>query len=177
VVAGINQGGNLGIDVYYSGTVSAAREAAILGIPGLAVSQVVQAPLPDDWLRSTREAAAVVAAILRPGDPAPTNVDPELLLQARAAVGESGRAANAQETPAACWNVNLPCLADGAPARGVALVPVSTDSLHMQFEHEAIGNGSYRLRYVGRYRDRPAAAGTDVSAVFGGQISVSRIKI
>lgn len=38
VVSGINRGGNLGQDVYYSGTVSAAREACILGIPSLAVS-------------------------------------------------------------------------------------------------------------------------------------------
>ncbi len=38
VVSGINRGANLGQDVYYSGTVSAAREACILGIPSLAVS-------------------------------------------------------------------------------------------------------------------------------------------
>ena len=38
VVSGINRGGNLGQDVYYSGTVSAAREASILGIPSIAVS-------------------------------------------------------------------------------------------------------------------------------------------
>jgi 5'-nucleotidase len=38
VVSGINRGANLGQDVYYSGTVSAAREATILGIPSLAVS-------------------------------------------------------------------------------------------------------------------------------------------
>ncbi len=38
VVSGINRGANLGQDVYYSGTVSAAREACILGIPSMAVS-------------------------------------------------------------------------------------------------------------------------------------------
>ncbi|MGK5088404.1 5'/3'-nucleotidase SurE [Bdellovibrionota bacterium FG-2] len=38
VVSGINRGANLGQDVYYSGTVSAAREACILGIPSFAVS-------------------------------------------------------------------------------------------------------------------------------------------
>lgn len=38
VVSGINRGSNLGQDVYYSGTVSAAREACILGIPAMAVS-------------------------------------------------------------------------------------------------------------------------------------------
>jgi 5'-nucleotidase len=38
VVSGINRGANLGQDVYYSGTVSAAREACILGLRSLAVS-------------------------------------------------------------------------------------------------------------------------------------------
>jgi 5'-nucleotidase len=41
VVSGINRGANLGQDVYYSGTVSAAREACILGIPSMAVSLAV----------------------------------------------------------------------------------------------------------------------------------------
>lgn len=39
VVSGINRGVNLGDDVLYSGTVSAAVEGTILGIPSLAVSQ------------------------------------------------------------------------------------------------------------------------------------------
>jgi len=40
VVSGINFGGNMGVDVHYSGTVSAAFEGVILGCPALAVSQV-----------------------------------------------------------------------------------------------------------------------------------------
>lgn len=39
VVSGINKGVNLGDDVLYSGTVSAAMEGAILGFPSIAVSQ------------------------------------------------------------------------------------------------------------------------------------------
>ncbi len=39
VVAGINHGANLGDDITYSGTVAAALEALILGLPGIAVSQ------------------------------------------------------------------------------------------------------------------------------------------
>jgi len=38
VVSGINRGLNLGFDIYYSGTVAAAREAAIRGVPAVAVS-------------------------------------------------------------------------------------------------------------------------------------------
>ena len=39
VVSGINPGDNLGISVYLSGTLGAAREAALVGIPAIAVSQ------------------------------------------------------------------------------------------------------------------------------------------
>ena len=38
VVSGINKGGNLGDDISYSGTISAAFEATILGIPAFAIS-------------------------------------------------------------------------------------------------------------------------------------------
>lgn len=38
VLSGINRGANLGQDVFYSGTVSAAREAANMGIPSMSVS-------------------------------------------------------------------------------------------------------------------------------------------
>src|ERR1044071_9809597 len=42
IVAGINHGSNLGDDITYSGTVAAALEGIVLGIPGIAVSQVSQ---------------------------------------------------------------------------------------------------------------------------------------
>ncbi|NJB68434.1 5'-nucleotidase [Desulfobaculum xiamenense] len=42
VVSGINSGCNVGVDIIYSGTVSAATEGALMGIPSLAVSY-------DDW--------------------------------------------------------------------------------------------------------------------------------
>ncbi len=38
VVSGVNQGGNLGTCAIYSGTVSAATEAAIMGVPAIAIS-------------------------------------------------------------------------------------------------------------------------------------------
>jgi 5'-nucleotidase len=46
IVAGINRGPNLAIDVLYSGTVSGALEGIILGIPALAVS-VAEYECPD----------------------------------------------------------------------------------------------------------------------------------
>jgi 5'-nucleotidase len=40
VLSGVNRGANLGEDILYSGTVAAAMEAAMLGIPAIAMSQV-----------------------------------------------------------------------------------------------------------------------------------------
>jgi len=40
VVSGINKGANMGEDITYSGTASAAMEAVLQGIPGIAISQV-----------------------------------------------------------------------------------------------------------------------------------------
>lgn len=47
VISGINDGVNLGTDIIYSGTVSAAMEAAVMGVPALAVSLAEgSSPLP-----------------------------------------------------------------------------------------------------------------------------------
>lgn len=73
VVSGINRGVNLGDDVTYSGTVSAALEGTILGVPSIAVSQE-----SDRKGRKFRfEGAAAYAlrvarAVLRYGLPAET---------------------------------------------------------------------------------------------------------
>ena len=42
VVSGINIGPNLGTDLIYSGTAAAARQAAFMGIPGIAISQMLK---------------------------------------------------------------------------------------------------------------------------------------
>src|SRR5215467_9980521 len=47
VVSGINHGANLGDDITYSGTVAAALEAIVLGLPGIAVSQQSGSKEPD----------------------------------------------------------------------------------------------------------------------------------
>jgi len=64
LVAGINPGGNLGVDIYLSGTVAAAREAAFHGYPSIAVSQYIKRGLLLDWATSSRHAARAVAQLL-----------------------------------------------------------------------------------------------------------------
>ncbi len=48
VVAGMNNGANVGINVYYSGTVAAAMEAAFLRIPSVAMSLAVEPEMDFD---------------------------------------------------------------------------------------------------------------------------------
>jgi 5'-nucleotidase len=64
VFSGINHGGNLGADVYTSGTVAAAREAALLGVPAIAISQFHRRPHPDDWEMSAALARRAIARII-----------------------------------------------------------------------------------------------------------------
>jgi 5'-nucleotidase len=60
IVSGINQGGNLGTDLHCSGTIAAAREAALHGRRGVALSHYVRRGMPIDWPR----AAAWVTKLL-----------------------------------------------------------------------------------------------------------------
>src|SRR5205823_10596690 len=64
VVSGINKGWNLGDDVTYSGTVAGALEAALLGVPALAVSLKATRG-PYDFGPSAYVAAMIAQALLR----------------------------------------------------------------------------------------------------------------
>jgi 5'-nucleotidase len=66
VVSGVNDGYNLGSDVFYSGTVAAAVEGALRGAAGIACSLAPRARDPDQAIRF---AAAVVHAAV--GEPMP----------------------------------------------------------------------------------------------------------
>jgi 5'-nucleotidase len=64
VLAGINRGGNLGADLFTSGTVAAVREAALLGRPGIAISQYIRKGVPLDWERSIELALPVIQQLM-----------------------------------------------------------------------------------------------------------------
>lgn len=70
VISGINKGPNLGDDIIYSGTVSAAIEGALLGLPAVAVSLV---SFKDFDFRAAADfIAALVTRIAEQGIPAKT---------------------------------------------------------------------------------------------------------
>jgi 5'-nucleotidase len=70
VVSGVNHGTNLGDDVTYSGTVSAAMEGTLLGVPSLAVSQAE--PDAEGFDGAGPVALAVATRLLVEGLPAKT---------------------------------------------------------------------------------------------------------
>jgi 5'-nucleotidase len=67
VVSGVNHGSNLGDDVTYSGTVSAAMEGTLLGVPSMAVSQ--QEGEPAGFEAAARIARLVATRVLVEGLP------------------------------------------------------------------------------------------------------------
>lgn len=76
VVSGVNNGANLGHDVTYSGTVTAAMEASIAGIPSVAVSlELLENHIGEmDYIPAARVARTVVERVLVNG------LAPEFLL-------------------------------------------------------------------------------------------------
>jgi 5'-nucleotidase len=69
VISGINQGSNLGHDITYSGTVAAAMEAAVYGIPALAASQDEVADARGELAYAAEVVAGLSRRILTHGLP------------------------------------------------------------------------------------------------------------
>jgi len=157
VVAGINAGGNLGCDVFMSGTVAAAREAALLGVPGIAVSHYRGTRDPIDWDRARRW---ITPAIQR------------CLVERR--------------EPGVFWNLNLPdpAITSDAPDSligsqngggyqpPIMRCPLDTNPLAFHFKPQ-----DERLVYRGNYQQRPRTPGSDVSVCFGGAISMTELRL
>jgi 5'-nucleotidase len=127
VLSGINHGGNLGADVYYSGTVAAVREAALHGWPGVAFSQYCKKGLELDWPRAAQWVSRVLAEIL----PRPT-------------------------APGLFYNVNLPHLTPEDPDPKIAFCPLDPHPLPLSYRHEADGQLFYNGDYHNRER-RPGS--------------------
>lgn len=69
VVAGINMGQNLGLNVLYSGTVAAAREGVMLGIPAIAFSVSYSDPSDVRFDTAAKVALNLIRKVLKRGLP------------------------------------------------------------------------------------------------------------
>ena len=102
IVSGINHGSNLGDDVTYSGTVAAALEGIVLGIPAIAVSQQSVAGEMDfrlgrefDFSVSAPLAAALAAIVAAGGLPDGTLLN----VNCPGDAAEGGRGRPARQAP------------------------------------------------------------------------------
>lgn len=107
VISGINAGGNLGVDVYISGTVAAVREAAILGVKAIAISHWIRRPLPLDWEVAARRTQRVLSEIMARPCPKGTY-----------------------------WNINLPHLEPDAPEPEIIYCSGSIAPLAVNYRRE-----------------------------------------
>ena len=152
VVAGINHGANLGDDITYSGTVAAALEGVVLGIPAIAVSQQSKARALDfryDGGFGFEVAAGFVAALVERIEDVPLPASTLL-------------------------NVNVPTgTPDGVEVTSLGK-RIYRDELKLQ--HEEDGPPARRRYWIygsdPGFHDEP---GTDLAAVAAGRIAVTPI--
>jgi 5'-nucleotidase len=150
VVSGINHGSNLGDDITYSGTVAAALEALVLGIPGIAVSQQSGAGELDFRIGQEFDfsvAARFVARVVEEIESVPL---PEGTL----------------------LNINVPA----ADPDGVEVSSLGKRIYRDRLTLEEEGEGGRRLyRIYGQDIGYEEEEGTDLAAVAAGRIAVTPI--
>ena len=149
VVSGINAGANLGHDVTYSGTVTAAMEAVIAGIPGVAVSlEMMESHLGEiDYGPAARAALSVVRQVIENG------LSHEILL-----------------------NVNVPFLPD-EKMRGISLTRQGLRVYHSRLDERTDPRGKPYYWIGGDAPTGVPERGTDVGALAEGFVSVTPLQL
>jgi 5'/3'-nucleotidase len=148
IVSGINHGSNLGDDITYSGTVAAALEGVVLGLPAIAVSQQSTAREMDFRLGKQFEFEAAAAFMAR-------------LVEEIEDVPLPG---------GTLLNVNFP----GGEIGGVAVARLGK-RIYRDALRQVDSEGESRRRYH-IYGDSPVhddEEGTDLAAVSAGRIAVT----
>lgn len=64
LLSGVNRGANLAEDVHYSGTVAAAMEGTLLGVPSIAFSQMVRRGIDPNWAVAETYAPDIIRKLL-----------------------------------------------------------------------------------------------------------------
>ena len=161
IVAGINDGLNLGDDVTYSGTVSAAMEGTILGIPSIAFS-LAEDPTEENIALRTNEVAArqrgyaVAAAFAR-----------KLVQQ----VLQHG-------VPQGTFlNVNIPCVERSEELRGVQITRQGKRQHHVPVLRNVDPRGRPYFWIGGSTFQWLDEEGTDVAAVRAGCVSITPLQL
>jgi 5'-nucleotidase len=160
VLSGINLGENAGMSAVYSGTVAAAREAAMWGIPSIAVSV---------WKDEPGRLAHAVDWLLR-------LLRHPAMLPKRHVGAQRGGDRQAGGQLAGFWNVNFPPC-EPAEIQGTAVTTMSTVMFRDSYEATRSEHGLTEFRLVGY---KPAAEfreGTDDWALARGRISITPLQV
>ena len=75
VLSGVNRSSNVGDDVTYSGTVAAAMEGTVLGVPSIALSQACGDYEKVHWPTAERHAPAIIKKLIAAGWPKNTLIN------------------------------------------------------------------------------------------------------
>lgn len=75
VISGINKGANMGDDLTYSGTVAAAMEATLMGVPAIAMSLAAKTFSYDDFISAAEVARQMAETVLEHGLPSDTFIN------------------------------------------------------------------------------------------------------
>ncbi|MDX2074583.1 MAG: 5'/3'-nucleotidase SurE [Alphaproteobacteria bacterium] len=65
ILSGVNRGSNAGDDVTYSGTIAAAMEGCILGVPSVALSLLYEDPEKIQWQTAEKHAPGIIKTLLK----------------------------------------------------------------------------------------------------------------
>jgi 5'-nucleotidase len=150
VVAGINPGANLGVDLYYSGTAAAAREAAIMGIPSLAISRYIRPGVLINWDALSQHVSRIVAKL----------------------ISDEYRLPGGQ-----FWNVNFPAISDDQHPLEFAVAPMGLLSHAIGFETKETSENATVLQYSSDFRRRGTTGSCDVSHVLEGRITATPVDL
>ncbi|MCG3138072.1 MAG: 5'-nucleotidase SurE [Phycisphaerae bacterium] len=155
VLAGINPGANVGQYVWYSGTVAAAREAALLGVAGIAVSQLIRPDWSDKWNHSRSLSLAGLQHLL-----------PEIKSSATTFLDG-----------APLFNLNLPALPAGEQ-QGIKRCPLSTRATPTLFEPPPASlPASYTTQFCGNYFENIRSPGSDFDLLMNGWITLTPLRL
>lgn len=177
VFSGINNGGNLGVDYFVSGTVAAAREATFFGVRAVAISQHrLNYPEAFDWKSSGQLARRVVESLLQanpsqPETPAPETLPPGQLISVN--LPDCSHRDLSAVKIVYCQRDDNPLPYDYVASESL---PTESDPNFGQRGHSDDRNTikSSHLTYCGTYNDRLREPGKDVAVCLGGDISITR---
>ncbi len=150
VVSGINRGANAGDDITYSGTIAAANESLLVGVPAIAVSLAITWPISDD--------------------------EPQWATAARCAVDLAAKAHSFDLPTTTLLNLNVPNV-EPSLLRGIRLTSQARKRYRDRTDRRLDPRGETYVWIWGSHNEEKIEEGSDLAALRDGYASVTPISI